>query len=489
MKKIAIFAAFATCAYTAGATISQIRWGSSGSPLNGLTITWSNNGSADSIKWGYTTSYEVGDFAGTKRSGYSSGISFFKYKFPTVTPSSTIYYKLYDSNAHSWTAQKTFLTSADTSLNAFSFSVLGDCRDYPATLTTVSNLVNARNPDLVLFNGDLTLLGTSASEYNTFFTACSNFLQNNVVYHAEGNHDAGNTSLFSNLWDLPTTNGTNLYYAVRYGNALFITINSTTPSSTAQLNWLQGVLTNALIDPTIKWKIVSMHHAFFTIGNHQGDMDAYRSTIWKAFDDYGVDLVVTGHDHNYQRSKPVNLNVSTTAPVAQYGSGLNEGRCQIVSGGAGASLYTQGSTNDAWAINLFNSTYNYVHCDVQDCKIVVRAFDQNNAMIDSLVLDKTGTSACATTQVTQVKQKFNPISIYPNPAESNFTLHYSSEQIGEAVIQLYDGLGREVGSEKAQKTKTDFDYKYDVSKYPKGIYNVSITVSGQRDNAVLVISK
>ena len=488
-KKIFIIVWLAVCTFYAKATINQIRWGSSGDPLNGLTVTWSNNGAADSVKWGYTTSFEKGSFAGTKRTGYASGISFFKYQFPAVTASSTIYYKLYDSNGHTWTTQKTFTTAPDPNLNIYSFAALGDCRDYPATLTTISNLVTARKPAITLFNGDLTLTGTSTSQYNTFFTACSNFLQNNLVYHAEGNHDSYNTSLFSNLWDIPTTNGTNLYYSVRYGNTLFITINSCDPSNSTQLNWLTTTLTNAASDPTIVWKIISLHHAFFTVGNHAGDMNSYRSTIWKLFDDHGVDIVFTGHDHNYQRSKPVNLNVSSTAPVSQYGSAAGQGRCEVVSGGAGAGLYTQGSTADAWAINLFNSTYNYVFCDVNGCKISLKAYDQNNAIIDSVTFNKTGLQACNTTGVGVFKQKFNPITIFPNPVENSFTLHYSSEEMGEVLIKIFDAAGKEIDTIKANKLQTEIDIKHDMSKHAKGIYTVSVMVGNQKDNAMLILSK
>jgi hypothetical protein len=487
-KKILVAILFAVYAFSSKATINQIRWGSSGDPLHGLTVTWSSSGSADSVKWGYTTSFEKGSFVGTKRAGYTSGISFFKYQFPTVTASSTIYYKFYDSNGHSWTTQNTFTTAPDPTLNTYSFGVLGDCRDYPATLTTISNLVAARKPAITLFNGDLTLDGTSASEYNTFFSAAANFLQNSLVYHAEGNHDAYDASLFSNLWDIPTTSGTNLYYSVRYGNAVFITLNTCDPTNATQLSWLQTTLANAAADPTVVWKIISLHHAFFTVGNHAGDMNSYRSTIWKAFDDYGVDFVFTGHDHNYQRSKPVNLNISSTAPVSQYGSGTGQGRCEIVSGGAGAGLYTQGSTADAWAMNLFNSTYNYVFCNVNGCKISVKAYDQNNAIIDSVTITKTGVQACSTTDINN-KQTFNPIKIFPNPVENNFTLQYSSEQMGDVSIRIFDSMGKEVETLKTTKTQTELSLKHDMSKHAKGIYTVSVMVGNQRDNAMLILTK
>ena len=67
-------------------------------------------------------------------------------------------------------------------------------------------------------------------------------------------------------------------------------------------------------------------------------MDPYFSTLWKAFEDYRVDMIFFGHTHNYQRSKPINRNISTSLPIGGYGSNPDQGRCEIVTGAAGAPL-------------------------------------------------------------------------------------------------------------------------------------------------------
>ncbi len=465
------------------AAIKQIRWGSSGNPLNGLTITWSNTGAADSIRWGYTTAYEQGGFKAVKRTGYASGTSFFKYVFPSpVTASSTIYYKMWDSSTNSWTTQKTFATAPPENSSNFSFCALGDCRDDLTVLAAVSNLANAKHSALTVFNGDLTYSGNVASEYDDFFTSTSAFLANNVVYHAQGNHDVGGATWFQNIFDLPQTNGSNLYYSVRYGNAIFITLNSESPSG--QTTWLNTTLAAAAADPTIEWKVISFHKPFFNVGSHVGDMNSYRTTWWKAFDDYGVDLILNGHDHNYQRTKPINLKVSTSAPVAKYGSATGEGRCEIVCGGAGAGLYSVGTTADSWAMNYFNSKYNYVYCDVQGCKMVITAYTNTGTVLETFTLDK---SASCTIGAPEVTERFNAISVFPNPAENNFTLHYSSEKTGDAIVKIFNSMGQEVASEKVSKTSTELEFKYDVSKYSKGIYVVSVIIDNQRDNSVLIL--
>ncbi|NDC42876.1 MAG: T9SS C-terminal target domain-containing protein, partial [Chitinophagia bacterium] len=393
---------------------------------------------------------------------------------------------------NSWTAQKTYTTAPDPATNNYSFGALGDCRTSPTVLTTISNLVTARHPALCLFNGDLTLTGISASEYNTFFAADSNFLEQNLVLHAEGNHDATSPVTFSNLWNLPITNGTNLYYAVRYANGLFVTINSCNPTDGAMLTWLHNTLSAAAADSTITWKVVSFHHPFFNVGSHSGDMNAYRTTIWKEFDDHGVDMVFNGHDHNYQRSKPVNLSVSSSAPVANFGSNAGEGRLEIISGGAGASLYSRGSSADAWAMNVFNSTYNYVYTTVNGCTARITAYNSSNTIIDTVTLAKTNSPGCrgvATAAPSVVKTTFNPLTIYPNPAESSFTIRFGGEATGEAIITIYDEKGKVVAMEKAIKTGAEMEHRCDGSKLPKGIYTVTVLLAGHLDSGILIMGK
>ena len=59
---------------------------------------------------------------------------------------------------------------------------------------------------------------------------------------------------------------------------------------------------------------------------------------WQTFDDYGIDMILNGQAHNYQRTKPINRNIDTENPVEKYGSNPEQGRCQINLGGAGAEI-------------------------------------------------------------------------------------------------------------------------------------------------------
>jgi len=463
-----------------GYAIQHIRWGSSGDPLNGLTITWRNKGATDSISWGYTNSFEKGTLAGTKRNGYAE--FFFNYNFPTVDPSSTIYYKLYDSNTKSWSGQKTFLTAHSSNTTNFSFSVLGDSRNGVNVWKQISNLANAKKTDLSLFNGDIVDDGGSASEWNSWFDNGSTFLANNLVYHALGNHDAMSVPTYQNNFELPKVNGSNLYYSFIYGNAIFITLNSEKASDAAQATWLINTLKAAQSNSSITWKIISFHRPFYTIGSHAGEMNSYFNSWWKAFDDYGVDLIVNGHDHMYERTKPINRNVSTSSPVASYGSKANQGRCQIVCGGAGAPLY---SGTPTWAIQKYKSSYNYCKFTVNGSILCDTTYDNNGAVIDVFCIDKSVTTDL--TEEVKNDEVFNPINVFPNPAENSFTLNYSSPLNGNTLIKMYDMNGREVMSREAEKNAEKLELLFDVSGYAKGVYSVQVINGAQMDNVLLIL--
>ncbi|NQX40879.1 3',5'-cyclic AMP phosphodiesterase CpdA [Pedobacter steynii] len=365
------------------AFIQHIRWGSSKNPLEGLTITWKSAGENGRIRWGYTHAYEQGIFSAIRRKGYAD--NFFNYTFPTVKASRTIYYKLFDVQQGSWTAEKTYQTAPSVNTKEFSFLAIGDSRTGLNIWNEVANLAHTKTPDFTIFSGDIVNSGKSTADWDNWFSNGKTFIENNLIFHSMGNHDAASVPTYQNVFELPKSvpeSGTNLYYSFTYGEAVFISLNSEDAAGTAQYNWLLKTLK---ANATKKWKIIFFHKPFYTVGAHSGEMDAYFNTWWKAFDDYGVDLIVNGHDHMYERTKPLNRNVSTTVPVAQYGSLPGQGRCEIVCGGAGAPLYAVSSN---WFIEIAESKYNLCKFDVTDNRICNTTFDNKGKVIDSFCLTK-----------------------------------------------------------------------------------------------------
>lgn len=365
------------------ASTSHIRWGSKDSPLDGLTITWRSSNTGDKIQWGYTTSFEQGEFTPTTYAGYID--NFNDYTFPAVTPNSTILYQIYDADAGSYGSTQTFDT-APVDGEPYTIIAMGDSRDNITDWQDIANAVNIHDAAAVLFSGDIVGDGSVNNDWDDWFDYGVNIIKDKLFYHTIGNHETygGGVTKYLNNYVMPDAEtGTELYYAFEYGNAIFINLNSEAPGDATQLTWLQNKLA---ANQDKYWKIVWFHCPFYTSGSHEGEMDSYFNTWWQAFDDYGVDLIFNGHDHMYERTLPINRNVSTTTPVAEYGSEAGQGRCQIVTGGAGAPLY---SVNDRWWLDNGVTSLHYCKLDIDGLSITVNVYDETQSVIDQFVLAKT----------------------------------------------------------------------------------------------------
>jgi hypothetical protein len=84
------------------------------------------------------------------------------------------------------------------------------------------------------------------------------------------------------------------WYAVERGDVLGIALDSTDPQNPAQLAWLEQTLAES--DAT--WKLVGLHHPPYSSGLH-GSNEAAREAFVPLFERYGVQVVFSGHEHDY----------------------------------------------------------------------------------------------------------------------------------------------------------------------------------------------
>jgi 3',5'-cyclic AMP phosphodiesterase CpdA len=112
-----------------------------------------------------------------------------------------------------------------------------------------------------------------------------------------GNHDY---ELGRGAYELKTLGMPGRYYTRKVGavQLFFLDSNAIT---TRQTRWLEQQLSES----TAIWKVALFHHPPYTCGGHAGDTDVVRSWV-PLFESYGVQLVLSGHDHNYQRFAPRN---------------------------------------------------------------------------------------------------------------------------------------------------------------------------------------
>ncbi|MGD0313246.1 MAG: metallophosphoesterase family protein [Acidimicrobiales bacterium] len=113
-------------------------------------------------------------------------------------------------------------------------------------------------------------------------------------------------------------------YNRQYTGALgAVSADNTVPAgSNVQTEWLEATLRNAANDTTIDWIIVQMHQTALSSSHDNGSDLGIRQAWLPLFDQYQVDLVLCGHDHDYERSFPVrgfNHNQGTGLPGSGTG--------------------------------------------------------------------------------------------------------------------------------------------------------------------------
>lgn len=160
--------------------------------------------------------------------------------------------------------------------------------------------------------GDFTNDSTN-EEWDYYDTALADINRNTTIVPVAGNHDGlGVWDWFNNTFNLDTSesvqtlNGVN--YSFDYGNAHFAVLNTNDllAVSFAQLQWLKNDMNSTDKD----WKIVLMHKSPYSLGKDGKWPDALylQSSLTKVLAMCDVDLVMSGHDHQYLRTKPITNN-------------------------------------------------------------------------------------------------------------------------------------------------------------------------------------
>ena len=188
--------------------------------------------------------------------------------------------------------------------------------------------------DFIVNLGDFTNDSTN-EEWDYYAEAFDSFNSGVTLAPITGNHDGlGVWHWFENMFDLDTSesvqnlNGVN--YSYDYGNAHFAVLNTNDALSLSlsQLRWLYNDMRSTDKD----WKIVFMHKSPYTLGKDGKWPDALyvKETLTRVCEATGVDLVMSGHDHQYLRTKSLKLN-----HVVEDGEGVT----YVLAGTAGSKRY------------------------------------------------------------------------------------------------------------------------------------------------------
>ena len=264
-------------------------------------------------------------------------------------------------------------------------------------------------------------------QFGVFENMYENTLRNSVLWPVLGNHEVKKTSVtftdsvlqsgvYYDTFTLPRAgqaggevSGTEAYYSFDYGNIHFVCLESMTlsPSSfaTGMRTWLENDLSN--IGQGQKWIIATWHHPPYSWGSHNTDngnelrSKEMRENVLGILEDHGVDMVLTGHSHSYERSMLIHghYGISNTFNKSEmtidFGNGLeseNDG-VYIKSGKEGIVYTVAGS-----ASKIANATFEGPPIEFHPVMVdsmkrlgsVVLDVNANGKRIDSYFVDDLG---------------------------------------------------------------------------------------------------
>lgn len=261
------------------------------------------------------------------------------------------------------------LTTAPTPgvATTFTFGVAGDSRGSPATWQQVAAAMHAQGVDFIVYNGDAVVNGGSMPEWKSWLDATVGVSEDTPMVNIMGNHE-----MHHQYWyGFVSQPGNEVWFSFDYANAHLDVLLDTvvTPDQwTTEAAWLVSDLAAS----TQPWKFSLEHKSAYASSKTSGADRSVYTYFVDPLENGGVSLSFAGHSHRYERSVALRDNVAV---------GAEDGVTYVVSGGAGAPLYT--TSNDFWYTAVQASTYNYLIVSVDGSVMEYTAYDLAGNVLDA----------------------------------------------------------------------------------------------------------
>jgi hypothetical protein len=327
----------------------EIHLGWPGDPRTTMAVDWHTDGSAPSNvavningHWNLVRGHRPSP-APVGRGDYHEAV------ISGLRPATTYQYAV--SGSDGFSPVHSFSTAPDgpASFRFDAFADQGACIYNHASCRVIAGIA-ADQPAFVLGAGDLSYTnehGPTTADH--WFNDVAAYTSQAPLMPTVGNHEfpAGDPtgkykdpiSNYKGRFALPNVNDED-YYSFDYADTHIIAL----PEIYVDLrhgsrfrNWLRGDLAAARTNPGVHWIVAFSHRPFYSTGQRHGPYIPFARDVRPLLERYHVDLVISGHEHNYERSLPLQAGKVVSRDLRQYVRG--RGTIYIVTGGGGANIY------------------------------------------------------------------------------------------------------------------------------------------------------
>jgi hypothetical protein len=219
--------------------------------------------------------------------------------------------------------------------------------------------------DFMVHTGDVGYGSGTANELQRYyFDVYASSLQSFPSYPSSGNHEynSADATPFRQAFDLPRNGGDaglKRWYSFDWGDAHFVALD-TERTGEVQAAWLEADLTAN----KLPWTIVYGHKPPFSSGDHGSD-GSFQKYFNPILEKHHVQLVLNGHDHNYERTNPIN------------------GVTYVVTGGGGAGTRDMKSS---WFTAYGDAVIHVVYVTIEGNRLTMHALDGEGTEFDSAAI-------------------------------------------------------------------------------------------------------
>ena len=322
---------------------------------------------------------DLGDAATPGRFEHKQAASFHTFPVTGLSPKT-----LYRYNVTSGIAQKagTFTTAPpNTGGDAVKFLIYGDNRSDDSAHAAVVRAMVAHPADFLLNTGDLVEHGGLPGLWQRFFEIEAPLLSSECVFPTIGNHELvdKDASLYLRYFGpsaafrdggAPAT--PELHRTFRWGFMRFFLLGGfgDTSALESERRWLEDELTRADHEEGLAFRIVMTHHGPWSSGPHGRNAKLHDTAIVQAMRAHHVSLMLSGHDHIYERGQADDLPY-------------------MVSGGGGAPSYEQKERLSC--TRCFESARHFVEVRATPTVMTFTALRIDGSKIEECGLPATGT--------------------------------------------------------------------------------------------------